>query len=118
QRPHFGPLFAAGGLGLCCMTVVAQAAWLPLRRGAATPRELLETRGSGEAATIVRGAGSGIVGVWPALLLPALALALLERTLSTSTPTGLLLVAFAAGALALGPFALSMSGFGLLAVHA
>jgi H+-translocating diphosphatase len=118
ERPHFAPLFAAGALGLCSMTLVAQAAWLPLRRGAATSRELLEARGSGEAATIVRGAGAGISGVWPALLLPALSLAFLERALSTSTPPGLLLVSFAAGALSLGPFALSMSGFGLLAVHA
>jgi inorganic pyrophosphatase len=118
ERPHFAALFAAGTLGLACMTLVAQAAWLPLRRGAATPRELLEARGSGEAAAIVRGAGFGASSLWPALLLPALALALLERTLAPSTPSGLLLVAFAAGALALCPFATSLSGFGLLAVHA
>jgi inorganic pyrophosphatase len=118
ERPYFAALFAAGTLGLVCATLVAQAAWLPLRRGAATPRDLLEARSSGEAATIVRGVGFGISSLWPVLVLPALSLALLERTLATTTPAGLLLVAFTAGALALSPFASSMSGLGLLTAHA
>jgi Na+/H+-translocating membrane pyrophosphatase len=46
-----------------------------------------------------------------------LVLAFVERALAHAAPTGLLLVTFAAGALSLSPFALSMAGFGLLATH-
>jgi Na+/H+-translocating membrane pyrophosphatase len=58
-----------------------------------------------------------LASAWPALVMPALALAIVERTLSTSTPAGLLLVSFAAGAQALGPLALAFFGFGLLSHH-
>jgi Na+/H+-translocating membrane pyrophosphatase len=116
ERPHFLPLFGASLLGLGSMTVVTQLAWLPLRRSA-TPREVADTRQTGEVAAILRGAGSGVSAWWPALVLPALALALAERTLSGAAPSGTVTVAFVAGALSLGPFALSLSGFGLLSTH-
>jgi Na+/H+-translocating membrane pyrophosphatase len=48
------------------------------------------------------------------LLLPALALALGERFLGHAAPAGLLGVTFVAGVIALAPFALAASGFGLL----
>jgi Na+/H+-translocating membrane pyrophosphatase len=117
QREHLWPLLAAGALGLVAMALAGQLSWLPLRRGTSTARELIEARSSGEAATIARGAGSALFNLWPALLVPALVLAFVERTLSHATPPSLLLVTFAAGALALSPFALSMAGFGLLATH-
>jgi len=118
QREHLLPLFAAGALGLLTMALVGVLSWLPLRRGPATTRELTDARASGEAATIARGASSGLAALWPALVVPALVLGGLERALSQTVPGGLVLVAFAAGALALAPFALSMAGFGLLATHA
>ncbi|HEX2870341.1 MAG TPA: sodium/proton-translocating pyrophosphatase [Polyangiaceae bacterium] len=118
EREHMLPLFAAGALGLASMALVGLLSWLPLRRGPSTTRELNDARASGEAASIARGAGSGLAGLWPALVVPAVALAGLERAVGQSVPAGLLLVAFAAGALALAPFALSLAGFGLLATHA
>ncbi|HYQ16336.1 MAG TPA: hypothetical protein VEQ58_11285 [Polyangiaceae bacterium] len=118
ERPYWGPLFAAGALGLLTMTIVAQVAWLPLRRSGVGNRELLDARGSGDAATIVRSAGASLASWWPALLVPPLVLAGLERALSHAAPASLLLLTFVAGALSLGPFALSMSGFGLLTTHA
>ncbi len=117
ERALIVPLFAAGALGLLTMALVAQLSWLPLRRGTSAPRELSDARNSGEAATIARGASSGLASLWPALVIPALVLAFVERVLAHSAPPGLLLVTFAAGALALSPFALSMAGFGLLATH-
>jgi Na+/H+-translocating membrane pyrophosphatase len=109
-------LFAAGALGLASAALVGLLACLPLRRAAT--RELLDARGSGDAATIARGASSALSSLWPVLIVPALALALLERTLSQPASSGLLLLTFAAGTLALGPLALSAAGFGLLTSHA
>jgi hypothetical protein len=117
QREHLLPLLAAGALGLAAMALAGQLSWLPLRRSTLSARELIDARGSGEAATIARGASSGLFNLWPALLVPALLLAFVERALSHATPPSLLLVTFAAGALSLNPFALSMAGFGLLATH-
>jgi K(+)-stimulated pyrophosphate-energized sodium pump len=114
QREHFGVLLGAGALGLFATALVSQLAWLPLRRGTSTARHVLEARASGDAAAIVRAAGSGLSRLWPALLLPALALAVGERFLGQSAPAGLLIVSFVAGAIALSPFALAVSGFGLL----
>jgi hypothetical protein len=79
---------------------------------------LLDARSAGDATTIVRGASSGLGSVLLPLLVPALALAIAERTLATHTPVGTLLVGFAAGALALLPLSFALSGFGLLAQHA
>lgn len=118
QREHLTPLFVAGALGLAAMALVGQLAWWPLRRSAAASRELSDARAAGEAVTIARGAASGLASLWPALLVPALLLGLLERTLSQGVPSGLLQVTFAAGVLALSPFAVSLAGFGLLATHA
>jgi Na+/H+-translocating membrane pyrophosphatase len=118
QREHWLPLFAAGALGLATLALVGQLSWFPLRRGTSAARELSEARSSGEAATIARGASAGLASLWPALILPALVVGLLERTLSHGTPAGLLLVTFAAGALSLSPLALSMAGFSLLTTHA
>lgn len=118
QREHWWPLFAAGGLGLATLALVGQLSWFPLRRGTSAARELSDARTSGEAATIARGASAGLASLWPALVLPALVVGLLERGLSQATPSGLLLVTFAAGALSLGPLALSMAGFSLLTTHA
>ena len=117
ERELLLPLFAAGALGLLAMALVGQLTWFPLRRDAAATREFSDARGSGEAATIARGTSSGLASLWPALVVPALVLALVERALTHAAPAGLLLVTFAAGALALSPFALSMAGFGLLATH-
>jgi len=117
QREHWLPLFAAGALGLLTMAVVGQLSWLPLRRGTATTRELTDARSGSEAATIARGASSGLASSWPALVVPALMLGLAERAFSHTTAPGLLLVTFAAGALSLGPLALTLAGFGLLATH-
>ncbi len=117
ERELLAPLFAAGALGLLAMALVGQLSWLPLRRGTAGARELADARSSGEAATIARGASTGLASLWPALVVPALVLAFVERALAHAAPPGLLLVTFAAGAFALSPFALSMSGFGLLATH-
>jgi hypothetical protein len=114
EREHFGALLGAGTLGLLATTVVAQLAWLPLRRGTSTARQVLEARASGDAAAIVRAAGSGLSRLWPALLLPTLALAAGERFSGQAAPAGLLLVTFVAGAIALSPFALAVSGFALL----
>jgi len=116
ERAHLAALFAAGALGLVSAALVGLLACLPLRRAAT--RELLDARGSGDAATIARGASSALSSLWPVLIVPALALALLERTLSQQASSGLLLLTFAAGALALGPLALSAAGFGLLTSHA
>jgi hypothetical protein len=116
-RPHFLPLLGAGLVGLTSMTLVGQAAWLPLRRSV-TARELSDARESGEAAIILRGAGFSIAGWWPALVLPALGLTIAERTMAASVPPGLVQITFVAGALALEPFALALSGFGLLVAHA
>jgi Na+/H+-translocating membrane pyrophosphatase len=116
EREHLAPLFAAGALGLLTMALVGLLSWLPLRRGAT--RELVDARNSGGAATIARGASSGLLSLWPVLVVPALGLALLERTLSPAAPSGLLLVTFAAGALALCPLALALAGFSFLATHA
>jgi len=118
QREHWLPLFAAGALGLATLALVGQLSWFPLRRGTSAARELSEARSSGEAATIARGASAGLASLWPALILPALVVGLLERTLAHGTPAGLLLVTFAAGALSLSPLALSMAGFSLLTTHA
>jgi hypothetical protein len=118
EREHLLPLFAAGALGLVSMALIGALSWLPLRRGPSTTRELNDVRASGEAASIARGAGSGLAALWPALVVPAVVLAGLERALGQSVPAGLLLVTFAAGALALAPLALSLAGFGLLATHA
>jgi Na+/H+-translocating membrane pyrophosphatase len=117
QRPHWLPLFVAGALGLFTMALVGQLSWLPLRRGTSTTRELTESRSGSEAATIARGASSGLASLWPALAVPALVLGLTERAFSHAAPPGLLLVTFAAGALSLGPLALALTGFGLLATH-
>jgi Na+/H+-translocating membrane pyrophosphatase len=118
QREHWLPLFAAGALGLATLALVGQLSWFPLRRGTSASRELSEARSSGEAATIARGASAGLASLWPALVLPALVVGLLERALSRGTPAGLVLVTFAAGALSLAPLALSMAGFSLLTTHA
>jgi Na+/H+-translocating membrane pyrophosphatase len=118
ERELLLPLFAAGALGLLAMALVGQLSWLPLRRGTVATREFSDNRSGGEAATIARGTSSGLASLWPALVVPALVLALVERALAQAAPSGLLLVTFAAGALALNPFALSMAGFGLLATHA
>jgi Na+/H+-translocating membrane pyrophosphatase len=118
QREHFLPLFAAGALGLLTLALVGQLSWLPLRRGTSAARELTDARSGGEAGTIARGAGTGLASLWPALLVPALVLSLLERALAHSAPPGLVLVTFAAGALSLSPLGLSLAGFGLLATHA
>jgi Na+/H+-translocating membrane pyrophosphatase len=116
EREHWAALFAAGALGLGSAAAVGLLACLPLRRAAT--RELLDTRGSGEAATIARGTSSGLASLWPVLIVPALALALVERALSQLAPSGLLLLTFTAGMLALSPLALSVAGFGLLTTHA
>ena len=118
ERELLLPLFAAGALGLLAMALVGQLSWLPLRRRTPAAREFADTRGGGEAATIARGTSSGLASLWPALVVPALVLALVERALAQTAPPGLLLLTFAAGALSLSPFALSMAGFGLLATHA
>lgn len=118
ERELLVPLFAAGSLGLLTMALVGQLSWLPLRRGNSVVRELSDARSSGEAATIARGASSGLASLWPALIVPALVLAFIERALAHAAPSGLLLITFTAGALSLSPFALSMAGFGLLATHA
>lgn len=118
QRGHFLPLFAAGSLGLLTLALVGQLSWVPLRRGTSATRELSDARSNGEAGTIARGASSGLASLWPALVLPALVLSLLERAFAQATPPGLVLVTFAAGALSLSPLALSMAGFSLLATHA
>jgi len=117
QRDHFLPLFCAGSLGLLTLALVGQLSCLPLRRGAATARELSEARTSGDAGTIARSASSGLAGLWPALVVPALVLSLLERAFAPAVPSSLLLVTFAAGALALGPLGLSLASFGLLTTH-
>lgn len=117
ERAHFLPLLGAGLLGLSMMTIVGQAAWLPLRRSSSA-RGLSDGRENGEAAIIVRGAGAS-VGSWlPALVVPALGLAIAERSSSESVTPTLVALTFVAGALALEPFALALSGFGLLATHA
>jgi len=61
QREHWLPLFAAGSLGLFSMALVGQLSWLPLRRGTSTTRELTDARSGSEAATIARGASSGLL---------------------------------------------------------
>lgn len=116
EREHWGALFAAGATGLGAAALVGLLACLPLRRAAT--RELLDVRSSGEAAMIARGASTALSSLWPLLIVPALALALVERTLSPLAPAGLLLLTFMAGMLALGPLALSAAGFGLLTAHA
>jgi K(+)-stimulated pyrophosphate-energized sodium pump len=117
EREHFFPLLAAGALGLLVALVVAQLAWLPLRRGSHMLRELMDARAAGDAAAIVRAAGSGLSRLWPALLLPALALALGQRLASAEVPSALLQLTFLAGVLALAPLALAVAGFGLLLDH-
>lgn len=117
QPAHTAPLFVAGALGLLSMAGVGQWAWLPLRRRAATKRELADAR-SRDAATLASSTSSSLASLWPALLVPALLLGLVERSLSQTTPPALLFLTFTAGALALSPFALSIAGFGLLAGHA
>lgn len=117
ERAHFVELLGAGTLGLASMLLVGQAAWLPLRRRGSA-RELAEARSSGDAALIVRSASTGLLGWWPSLVVPALALALAEHAFNATAPSGLVAIAFVSGALALGPFALSLSGFGLLTGHA
>ena len=117
ERPHLAPLFGSGVLGLLAMAVSAKLSSLPLGRGRSAARELSDARGSGQAATIARGASSGLSSLWPALLVPVLVLVLVERVLSPLAPSGLLLITFAAGALALGPLSLSLAGFGLLTTH-
>lgn len=117
ERPHFLPLLGAGLLGLSCSMLVAPLSWWPLQKRT-TARELADARQAGEAAAIVRGAGAGVTGFWPALVVPALALSLAEQALSGSVPSGSVLVIFVSGALALGPFALSLSGFGALSAQA
>ena len=116
EREHWGALFAAGATGLAAAALVGLLACLPLRRAAT--RELLDVRSSGEAAMIARGASTALASLWPLLIVPALALALVERALSALAPAGLLLLTFMAGMLALGPLALSAAGFGLLTAHA
>ena len=118
EREHFGVLLGAGALGLVTTAVVAQLSWLPLRRGTRTTREVLDARVSGDTAAIVRAAGSGLSRLWPALVLPALALALAERLLGHAAPQQMLIVTFVAGAIALSPLALAVAGFGLLVDHA
>lgn len=117
EREHFAVLLGAGALGLVATALVAQLAWLPLRRGTRTAREVFDARASGDTAAIVRAAGSGLSRLWPALVLPSLALALGERLLGHAAPTQLLIVTFVAGAVALSPLALAVSGFGLLLDH-
>lgn len=116
DRDKLGPLLGSGALGLSLTTLVSLLAWLPLRRRGSASRELQEGRGSGAAAAIARGTSAGFAGSWPALLVPALLLALSER-LSGFAPAPLLLITFVAGALALAPLALAFGGFGALAVH-
>jgi Na+/H+-translocating membrane pyrophosphatase len=116
EREHLGALFAAGALGLSSSAIVGLLSCLPLRRAAT--RELLDARSSGDAATIARGTSAGLSSLWPVLIVPALALSLVERSLSQLAPSRLLLLTFVAGALALGPLALSVAGFGLLTTHA
>lgn len=115
ERASFGRLFLAGAFGLSATSLVAQLACLPLRRGAATARELMDARSSGDAAAIVRAAGSALSRLWPALLLPALALALSEHLVGPHG--GLPLLTFAAGVLSLAPLSVSVSSFGLLIEH-
>jgi Na+/H+-translocating membrane pyrophosphatase len=117
ERPHLGPLFVSGVLGLLAMSLSAQLSGLPLRRRPGSARELSEARGSGQAATIARGASSGLASLGPALLVPVLMLVLVERLLSPHAPSGLLLLTFAAGALSLSPLSLSIASFGLLTTH-
>ncbi len=113
MREHWGALFVAGAAGLCSTTLVALGAGLPLRRSAPPT----EARPGSEASSILRGLASGFSSAWPSLLVPALALASVESGLRSHASPWLLLVSFVAGALALGPFALSLHGFGVLSQH-
>jgi len=107
-----------GLAGLLSTALVAQLAWLPLRRSGSSAREVAEARSVGSGATIARGAGVGLSSLLPALLLPALALALAESVQADPGGYGpgsaLVLAAFVAGVLATMPFSLAVAGFGLL----
>jgi Na+/H+-translocating membrane pyrophosphatase len=118
SREHLAAQLAAGSAGLLSVTLVALLAWLPLRRGSAPGRELSDAQSSGDAGAIVRGAGSGLSGSWPALLVPCLSLAALEYWLSPATPADLLTLTFAAGALSLAPFAQAVANLSVLSTHA
>ena len=114
-REHWGSLFLAGAVGLLVAALVAQGAGWPLRRRISSGRDTQLS--NGDASSIVRGVGSGFSSAWPTLLAPAAAFAALERGLSPHTPSGLVLICFGAGALALLPFSASLAGFGVLASH-
>jgi K(+)-stimulated pyrophosphate-energized sodium pump len=117
ERPQLFALMAAGIAGLLGVTLPALLGSLPLGRSSATARELSDGK-SGAAVTLARGAALGLSSLGPALVWPALALALALTTLSSRVAAGLIFGAFAAGAVALSPLALALSGFGILTPHA
>lgn len=114
MREQWSALFLAGAAGMVSTTLVALGANLPLRSGESTA----EASPHGEASSILRGLGRGFASAWPSLLLPAVALAVVEHFLSAQASPSSLLVSFIAGALSLAPFELSLHGFGVLAEHA
>jgi hypothetical protein len=114
ERDKFPALFLSGALGLLLTTLLGSLAWLPLRRPGVTARDPAERHVMSAATLIMRGASSGFGSICVLLLAPALLLAIAER-LSGTTPSVLQLTTFAAGALALGPLALALGGFGSLA---
>lgn len=115
EREQLAALFAAAALGLLTTAVVSRAAAGPLRLRA--PREAQDSLGTGDAAVIVRGVGKSFSRLGPALLAPALAVALLEHWLAAHVAPGLLWLGFVVGAVALLPFGQALLGFGLLSEH-
>jgi H+-translocating diphosphatase len=113
MREQWGALFVAGAAGLCATTLAALGAALQLRRGSASA----ETRPANDPSYAVRGLGAGFASAWPSALVPAVALAAVERGLSTHATPWALLVCFVAGALSLSPYAASLQGFGVLSQH-
>lgn len=113
-REHWLSAFVAGAAGSCSTTLVSLFAARSGTRSAARD----EARSLGEAAGIVRALAGAFAGVWPSLLVPALAFVAVERGLGAQAPLGSLFVSFVAGALALAPLASSTRSFGLLAVQA
>jgi len=115
EREQLAALFVAATLGLLTTAIVSRATARPFRLRA--PREAPDSLNAGDAAVIVRSVGKSFSRLAPALLTPALAVALLEHWLAAHVATGLLWLSFVTGALALLPFGQALLGFALLSEH-
>jgi K(+)-stimulated pyrophosphate-energized sodium pump len=115
---QFFGVFMAGVAGLAVAVVLTQLAWLPLRRGASATRETVEARALSDAAAVARGASAGLVCLLPALLLPPLALWLVQRLApgagAAAPSQAAVVAAFVAGLIATAPYSLAVAGFGVL----